>query len=96
MTRLRVVYVDVTTDLPDRSTVHSDERQLEIVVDDIQDGHIKGTTDDGLDVIVYRGGKREVRTRPAGADQAYRTMLGYRRRLEGVDARGTHRQEGSA
>ena len=81
--RIRVVYREVTQDLPNGSMHFGDEESLEFVVDEIHEGRIRGHTDDGLDVVVWRGGRKDVRVREADSGP-FSTKLGSRQRFERV------------
>lgn len=90
-TRLRVVYRPVSSDLPNGSMHFDDEEHVDLVdfeeLENQNGGtYVRGTTEDGRDVVVRLGGRKEVRARPAGDDGTFSNMLGYRQRLKGVSA----------
>jgi len=87
-TALRVVYRPTTQDLADQRLEFHDAEQLELVEwDAVEAGeycgrHVRGTTGDGLNVVVHLGSGR-VRTREAD-EGVFRTFAGYVDELQGV------------
>jgi hypothetical protein len=81
--RVRVVYREVDQDLADGSMSFGPEETVDVDVSEVTDSLICGTTPDGRDIVVHRGHRKEIRTRPSHRDSgAFRRLLGYRQRVE--------------